>query len=540
MKKAYLFLFSFLFIFSKISSQESLNMTKLAQWDIDGYQFNDVWGHIDGSGNEYAIIGSNTTINFLKINSNNTFTLINQFTPGANSTWRDFKTYQNYCYAVADVGAEGLLKYDLNNLPTSVSLYSQTTTHFQKAHNIFIDQLTGRLYVVGSNTQPNGIIIYDITVDPPNQLASVNLPSGGYVHDIYVKNNTAYCSHGYNGFYIWDVSTPTSPSLLGSFTSETGYNHSSWVDPSANYAYYAREVPTNLPMTVVDISDVTDISVVSNFKFPLLAPTHLDNVPHNPYLLGNYLYTSYYEDGVQVFDVSDPSNVTQFAYYDTYPSNTSYNGYHGCWGVYPYLPSGRILASDGTNGLFVLELNNTGPLLPIELSEFAIQKKNSGVQLDWTTISESDNEFFEIEKSRDGIYFFSIEKINGAGNSNESIPYQSWDNQPYSGANYYRLKQIDFGGTSTYSKTEFIFWKNETIKIYPTLLNASSDIHLEFPEAQSVSLQLMDINGQVILNKNLPEETFNAVELPFLKNGIYFLLIKNRNFEKVVRLTVIE
>jgi len=331
MQKAQTLVLLLLFLFSKNQAQDSLNMTKLVQWN-NGDAFNDVWGHRDGSGNEYAILGSNTSIYFLKINSDNTLTLVNQFTPGANSTWRDFKTYQNYCYAVADVGTEGLLKYNLSILPNSVSLQSQTTTEFQTAHNIFIDHATGRLYVVGSNT--HNLIIYDINVHPPNHLASVSLPGGGYIHDIYVHNNTAYCSHGNNGFYIWDVSEPTSPNLLGSFISEAGYNHSNWVDPIGNYAYYAREVPTGLPMTVVDISDVTDMSVVSNFQYPLLAPTHTDNVPHNPYLLGDFLYTSYYEDGVQIFDVSTPSNVTPYAYYDTYPSNTSYNGYAGCWGVY--------------------------------------------------------------------------------------------------------------------------------------------------------------------------------------------------------------
>ena len=539
MQKPKVLLLLLLFLCSKIHAQDSLNMTKLAQWDQAGLQFNDVWGYADGAGTEYAIIGSTTTVNFLKINANNSLTLVNQFTPGATSTWRDFKTYQNYCYAVADVGTEGLLKYDLTNLPTSVSLHSQITSEFQKAHNIFIDQSTGRLYVVGSNTQNNGLIIYDVTVDPPNHLASVSLPGGGYVHDIYVNNNIAYASHGNNGFYVWNVSTPTNPILLGAFTSETGYNHSSWVHPNLNYAYYAREVPTSLPMTVIDISDLTDISVVSNFKFPLLAPTHTDNVPHNPYLLGDYLYTSYYEDGVQVFDVSNPANVTQYAYYDTYPSNTSYNGYNGCWGVYPYLPSGKILASDGLNGLFVLELTNPGPLLPIELSEFNVQKRDKDIEINWTTISETNNDFFEIEKSRDGIDFFPIKKIKGAGNSSEINAYQIYDEYPHSGINYYRLKQIDFDGQSTHSKTAFIFWKNDALKIYPTILTSDLPLQIELPETQNTTLQLIDVNGQIVYFENLEEASLHTLDFSFLKNGIYFLQIKNRNSEKVVRLTVI-
>jgi hypothetical protein len=64
---------------------------------------------------------------------------------------------------------------------------------------------------------------------------------------------------------------------------------------------------------------------------------------------------SYYHDGVQVYDISDPMNPVNIAYYDTYTQHTNYNGYQGCWGVYPFLPSGIILASDFENGLFVLD-----------------------------------------------------------------------------------------------------------------------------------------------------------------------------------------
>ncbi len=356
MKKHIVFICIIFYSICISSAQVSYNMNLLDQWDDSGLSYNDCWGYVDGNNNEYAILGSLSKIHFFQITSNNDFVLIDEFTPGSTSVWRDFKTYGNYAYAVTE-GNEGLLVYDLSNLPTSVSLSHEITSEFTRAHNIYIDELNGKLYVVGSNTQSNGLIIYDVTTNPPTHLASVSLPGGGYVHDLYVRNDTAYCSHGNNGYYIWDVSTPTSPSFLASFTGEQGYNHSSWVTPDGNTAFYAREVGVGLPMTALDISDLNDLEVLSNFKYPLLAPTHVDNVPHNPYLVGNYLYTSYYEDGVQVFDVSDPLNVTQAAYYDTYPTNTSYNGYNGCWGVYPFLPSGRILASDDINGLFLLELD---------------------------------------------------------------------------------------------------------------------------------------------------------------------------------------
>ena len=82
---------------------------------------------------------------------------------------------------------------------------------------------------------------------------------------------------------------------------------------------------------------------------------------------------------IHFINVSDPANpvlIDPFlgGYYDTYPSNTEYNGYAGCWGVYPYLPSGNILASDMSNGLFVLEFDESVKTnqLPDNISSFEI------------------------------------------------------------------------------------------------------------------------------------------------------------------------
>ena len=538
MLKYYTFIFV-LFLFSKdINSQISDNMTLLDQWNPTGLSYNDVWGYVDASNNEYAIVGSYSKIHFLQITNSNTLTLVDEFTSGSTSTWRDFKTYGEYAYAVTE-GTEGLLVYDLSDLPNSVTLSNQTTTEFTKAHNIYIDEANGKLYVVGSNTQSNGLIIYDVTTNPPTHLASVELTGGGYVHDVFVRGDTAYCSHGYNGFYIWDVSVPSSPSFLASYTGETGYNHSSWVSLDGNTAYYAREVGVGLPMTVLDISDYNDLSVTSNFKFPLLAPTSVDNVPHNPYLLGDYLITSYYEDGVQVFEVSDPANVSRVAYYDTYSSNTQYNGYHGCWGVYPYLPSGKILASDNTNGLFLLELNLPSPL-PVEFSHFEVKEKKDGIQLSWTTETEKDNDFFEIEKSTDGEYFFSIKKITGSGNATIAHHYNFLDKKPFDGGNYYRIKQVDLDGKFSYTSIEYAFWKNEIFKFSPTLLTSDVDLKIEFPKTTNGLIQILNSNGQLVFSKKIKSQNESIIPTSFLKNGTYFLQFNDEKTKQSIPFSVLK
>lgn len=358
----------------------SLNMTQLDNWDVDtlptagGVQYNDVWGYVDCDENEYAILGSASRIHFIDVSDPSNVSEVASFPGGQNTVWRDMKTYQDRAYAVSDNTSEGMMIFDLSNLPNTVTKTNQTTEFFGRSHNIFVDEPNGRLYSVGTDSMPGGIIILDIATDPDNpiQLARVNLPADpvsgfGYVHDIYVRNNIAYCSHGFLGFFIWDLTDPNNPILLAS-QNTGGYNHSSWVSEDGSFAIFAEEVPTGRPLGVMNLENIDNevIEIDHTFKFPLLQNDSM-NTPHNPFLRGDLLICSYYEDGLQVFDVSDPLNPVQVAYYDTYPDNVQYNGYNGNWGTYPFLPSGLILASDIVSGLFVLQLDSTINLATIEL-----------------------------------------------------------------------------------------------------------------------------------------------------------------------------
>src|SRR5690606_36129856 len=126
-------------------------------------------------------------------------------------TWRDFKTYQNRAYGSADSSGEGIHIFDLSNLPDTVIHTNQITNFFGSAHNIFIDEPNGRLYAAGSNTQNSGLIVLDIATNPdqPALLGSVSLPNAGFVHDLYVRDNIVYASHGNSDkLVIWDFTDP--------------------------------------------------------------------------------------------------------------------------------------------------------------------------------------------------------------------------------------------------------------------------------------------------------------------------------------------
>ena len=95
-------------------------------------------------------------------------------------------------------------------------------------------------------------------------------------------------------------------------------------------------------------------------------------------------------------------------------------------------------------------------VLPIELEKFEVQEVADGVKLSWETATEVNNDYFEIERSIDGVSFESLQQINGAGESNIPIGYSWVDEQPFSGPNYYRLKQVDFDGRFSYSEIKVL------------------------------------------------------------------------------------
>ncbi|MBK8701710.1 MAG: choice-of-anchor B family protein [Saprospiraceae bacterium] len=343
---------------------------------MPGNEYTDIWGYVAPDGKEYAIIGSTLAVNIFDVTNCGNPILKYQFLDGLDSTnyWRDFKTYQNFVYGVADTGEEGLQIFNLTQI-NNINV-TQSTAQFKRAHNIYIDVPNARLYVAGARdntTTTNWMIIYSLSnpASPTllkkvalNTLPGVSGAENLYMHDVYVENHIAYVSQGYAGFYIWDCTDPNNITFKGYLDDGSNYNHSSWRhtaynNPDTAYFYVAEEVPIGRPIKVIRTlknSTGYDINLLSTFKHPLGAPTYTNNRPHNPFVKENGLYIAYYHDGIQVYDVSNPIKPIRAAYYDTYPNNNGnpYTSYEGAWGVYPFLPSGCILASDITYGLITL------------------------------------------------------------------------------------------------------------------------------------------------------------------------------------------
>ena len=369
-------------LISSLSSlaQVQLNMPLLSNWDNDqlpaynNISFNEIWGYSDNSGNEFAILGSLRGTRFFDI----TGALASNPAPisyfvgrdtAANGVNRDYKTYGHYLYGVCDQGNASLQIFDLSSLPAGVVKVSDNQNIVKTCHTIFIEH--DRIYFSGSRDSsgtPHALVVASLA-DPlnPTVISVLDPPAFSYVHAAFVRNDTVFLSCGNAGMFVYDYRDPAHPQLIQSFTNydQQGYNHSAWVSEDGQYLVFTDETHGS-GVKLYDISDLSNPILKSIFRSNLLGIVDslgaAGSIAHNPYIMGRKAFVSYYHDGVQVFDFTDPRHPVRSAYFDTEPLNDNYAGYGGAWGVYPFLPSHHILGSDLLNGLYVLDGNSPSVL----------------------------------------------------------------------------------------------------------------------------------------------------------------------------------
>lgn len=334
------------------TSFAQLNLDSVGHIDLHtmhNQRLNDIWGYTDELGNEYALVGGTKGTSVVDI-SDPTNPVELFYEPGLESTWRDLKTVGDYAYVTTEA-SNGLLIIDLSPLPQSTALpvayYNGDFTNgiWNSAHNIYADD-NGYAYIFGADRGNGGVIILDCVTDPMNPI-EVGQFDNWYVHDGYVENDTMYLGHIFDGFFsIVDVTDKANPVLLGTQGTPSSFTHNVWTR-QGGYAFTTDEV-TDAYLAAYDISDPANIVEVDRIQSSPGAGV----IPHNAHVLGNYLITSYYSDGVVVHDITHPYNMVEVGNFDTYPFQTT--GYDGCWGVYPYFSSGLMVASDRDYGMFVL------------------------------------------------------------------------------------------------------------------------------------------------------------------------------------------
>ncbi|MFZ9954611.1 MAG: T9SS type A sorting domain-containing protein, partial [Flavobacteriales bacterium] len=142
--------------------------------------------------------------------------------------------------------------------------------------------------------------------------------------------------------------------------------------------------------------------------------------------------------------------------------------------------------------------------------------------LTWSTASEINNDHFELQRSTDGVNFETITVIGGQGTSYQINHYDFLDTREFNGTVYYRLKQVDFDGTTAYSNTISIS-NAQTISIFKSGENAAT-INGENLSA----VEVFDMNGKLIytnlLNKNVSAQTIHF-DANSLSQGVYFVRV---------------
>ena len=175
-----------------------------------------------------------------------------------------------------------------------------------------------------------------------------------------------------------------------------------------------------------------------------------------------------------------------------------------------------------------------GGVLPVTLSNFDATLNDGVVNIVWTTQSEIDNDYFTVERAKDAIEYENVVEVLGAGNSIVRIDYSATDEEPLYGTSYYRLKQVDYDGTFSYSDIVSIENNYTNISNFNVYYDGQNiQIRYELDNVVNYSVMVYDISGKLVYSGILNGYVGNNYEvIPFnksLMNGIYSINIIDGN-----------
>ncbi|MEP6946432.1 MAG: FG-GAP-like repeat-containing protein [Acidobacteriota bacterium] len=310
------------------------------------------------------------------------------YNPGNNQQFLEAIVVGNRAYFGSGNGG-GVHIVDVTSPYNPIALGTVDATHgngHNSIHEMMIVPQGDATYLIENynSTGVKSIRIIDIT----NPAAPVfkwefNPTDVTWVHAFHIRGNKMYTSGWGGKVEIYDIANlaTKTPTLLGAIIGGTT-NHSTWTSEDGRYLYSCRETYDG-DLRVYDVQDPAAPMLIRSIKAGDLGLNAVS--PHNPVVMGSYLYVSWYQAGIQVFDISDPTSPKRIGQYDTFaptfaPTEAqiqalqtqgpwdaicgSPNGFaasslpssfDGNWAVYPFLGQNKILAGDLTNGLLILD-----------------------------------------------------------------------------------------------------------------------------------------------------------------------------------------
>lgn len=327
------------------------NTTFISHWNpaVPGGRSSALWGYTAPDGREYALLGGYDGTYIVDI-SETPVRLVTKI-PGPSNGWREIKTYSHYAYVVSEGGA-GLQIVDLYDLPVTARLVRSDTSVLITGHTISAE---GRyLYVHGTNTRAganSGTIVFDVGPDPENPTV-VGMYSEHYVHDAIIYNDTMYASAINNGRLdiVYLGRNRANPVLVTSISYPGAGTHNADLTADHRYVMTTDEVgATPKTLKIWDLADLQNIVKVADYT-PVPG-----QIVHNVHTKGNLAIVAWYTAGTRIIDVSNPREPAELGFFDTNEGASA--SYAGNWETYPYFPSGRIIASDMQNGLYVFRFD---------------------------------------------------------------------------------------------------------------------------------------------------------------------------------------
>lgn len=334
--------------------------------------------------------------------------LASWYNPGANLQFLEAIVIGNRGYfGTGNTG--GVHIVDLTN-PASPQLLGVVNSTNGNGHNtihemMVFDQGGERYLLENSNsTATRNLKIINVT----NPAAAVlkwdfNASDTGWVHAMHIRGDRLFLSGFSNTtrIDIFDIANlaTQAPALLGSVAVGLGSNHSTWTSEDGAYLYSARETtgsngPNPGDIRVYDVTNPAQPTMVNRITMTDLGLNAV--TPHNPVVMGDKLYVSWYQAGLQVFDISVAQSPVQIGQYDTYSPAFVEDGsavtqsiepwdifcgrdsfgmslpttYAGLWAVFPFLGEDRVLIGDLTSGLLIVDVSGASAPAKNTVSDF--------------------------------------------------------------------------------------------------------------------------------------------------------------------------
>ncbi|RJP62745.1 MAG: T9SS C-terminal target domain-containing protein [Ignavibacteriales bacterium] len=188
--------------------------------------------------------------------------------------------------------------------------------------------------------------------------------------------------------------------------------------------------------------------------------------------------------------------------------------------------------------------------VPVEMTSFYVNIIGNKVLLDWSTATETNNNGFNVERKFENAEWINLGFVKGSGSTADVHKYSFIDDKiNLPGSYFYRIAQVDFDGTISYSKEIKVNIAGEPLKFellqnYPNPFNNSTRIHYQIPDNTTVTLKIFDALGRQI--KSLVNERQDAGTYEFnfaadgLSSGLYFLVLQTDNNKSTIKMFLLK